>query len=915
VGALSVSENELNLALRTLRRQFGRDFPPFELDHKRSPEILSAILLTVSIKHLEAKGALTRSAGDLSPALALHEQLLDFAPPAISHKLPRPSRQSLMIAERLLDDAAYDPLWRTASSIGFAHQVLGSASRKEALEKVQVANKMVAADTLIAFTQIYTPDWVTDFLVSNTLLPLVEPDGMERNGDSLRFRRWQLSGPPASPNPKGLEQVRIIDPACGAGNFLLAAYDLLIVLYAERGIPKEVAVRRVLEEQLFGADIDETGLAVSCLALLTKKLIDAPTQNICLKNIVSSRNLPGSEQIELLGSISRCWDELPHHVLSGKYDVVVTNPPYVGRRLISRELKGLLLQEYPLTRSDLAAAFLEGSLKLLNDGGRLGVITQSSLLALPSYRKFRNFMEKNFDTLVSIECGAGVFPLLSGEKADSVLLVIEKPTGLPVGNGHLVEKLQSARTVDRSHELLNLVLRVKEKPESHQARGSRLPKSLRDLEQAPQVQTAASVRQGLATTNNARFVRFNWDVEEHELGSTWVPYIKGAGSERWYSPILHVVKWADNGREIKQAVVDAYPYLNGKTAWVVKNEQYYFKPGLCFSFINKRRLAVRRLPEGCIFDVASSAIFANAQQEDFLFGYLNSTLASALVSQINPTINVQVGDVKKVPLPPVLPDQIESIRTLASACFSAKQELTEFIENPFPEPVASEFLKSGADWEEIWQRKNKQHTCLAAKLDQLEDHLDSAVMAWVTAALAVSKSDAIELAKWLDQFKQSLSTKRQFFKEEQLFAKLIHDLVGMNVSAKTDGLVLFPVKEDKSELGRALSDLSDRRVFDFSKPFKGASRFLGLRLPTSGGQLLFSRRAVSNFLRLTAPEKSKLWSENFKRLSLTPDEQAINEAEGLLQRAFCGLEKTTDWTTKDLIAAFDKALAGTRSAL
>jgi hypothetical protein len=888
VSALSVSANELNLALRTLRRQFSRDLPSGQDGPEQSPEILSAILLTVSLKHLETQGLVSR-------ATELHAQLLDFMPGAISHKLPCPSAESLKIAERSLNNAAYDPLWRSASSIGFAHQILGSASRAEALEKVQVANKMVATDTLIAFTQIYTPDWVTDFLLSNTLLPLIESDGGSRNGDSLRFRRWQLGEPSTSSNLKVLEQLRVIDPACGAGNFLLAAYDLLKVLYAERGVRKEVAVRQILEEQLFGADIDETGLAVGCLALLTKKLIDAPDQTIHLKNIVSARNLPGCEQIELLGSISRRWDEHPQHVLSGKYDVVVTNPPYVGRRLISRELKGLLLQEYPLTRSDLAAAFLEGSLKLLSDGGRLGAITQSSLLAIPSYRKFRNFMEQNFDMRISIECGAGVFPLLSGEKADSVLLVIEKPKGQPVGNGYVVEKLKSARTVDRSDELLNLVLKVKEKPESHQARGSRLPVSLTGLEQVSQLQSVASVKQGLATTNNARFVRLHWDVDQ-ESGNTWVPYIKGAGSERWHSPILHVVKWADNGREIKQAVADAYPYLGGKTAWVVKNEQYYFKPGLCFSFINKRRLAVRRLPKGCIFDVASSAIFAHANQEGFLFGYLNSTLASALISQINPTINVQVGDVKKIPLPPVSSDQAKRVCDFADACFSAKQELAEFIDRPFCDPI-----NPGGNWKEIWQSKDKQHARLAANLDQLEDDLDRAVMTWVIDALGIDESDSNELANWLNAFKESLLSRPLFFREEQLFAKLIYDLVGNKVSTQTDGLVLLPVTDDKGDLGRALSNLSDRRVFDFAKPFKGTSRYLGLRLPSSGGGLLFSRRAVSNYLRLTSAERNRFWSD------VAADERTVNEVEDLLRSASKSLDG--DWTTKDLIAALDCVLA------
>jgi hypothetical protein len=961
VSALSVSESELNLALRALRRQFNRELPSRASDRDSSLELLSAILLTVSLKYLEAEGALCNLFADSSrkrkdvllPAdngglfslvSALHAELAEFMPSPIKLKLPLPSKQSVVFAGELFNDVAYKGLWCNSSSIGFVHQVFASAFRKEALEKVQVANKMVAADTLIAFTQIYTPDWVTDFLLSNALLPMVEQTGAERNGDSARFWRWRLHEFSEFPNKKSLDQVRLIDPACGAGNFLLAAYDLLKTLYVQRGIPKETAARQILEKQLFGADIDETGLTVTCLALLTKKLIDAPRATIHLNNIVSSRNLPDSKQPELLGSISRRWSEFPEHVLSFKYDVVVTNPPYVGRRLIGRELKGFLSQEYPLSRSDLAAAFLEGSLELLAEGGRLGVITQSSLLAIPSYRKFREFIHRSFNTLVSVECGSGVFPLLSGEKADSVLLVIENPAGMPaldpVRPPNIVEKLKLGKTLHHSGELFNLVSRLKENPGSNKvdySKRERASASLKILDQAPQVQTVASVRQGLATTNNARFVRFHWDVDAEELGSIWVPYVKGAGSERWYAPNLHVVKWADNGREIKQRVADAYPYLRGKTAWVVKNEGYYFKPGLCFSFINKSRLAVRRLPKGCIFDVASSAIFARGEEDDFLLGYLNSTLASALVSRINPTINVQVGDVKKIPLPSISTDHVRRICALARACYSAKERLVGFINHPFTEAIKPESIKGANDWQQIWRSKEENHDRLASDLSQLEGKLDRAVMLWVTEILAIGKSDAIELEDWMSERKESLSIKSQFFKEEQLFGKLIHDLVGSMVSARTasDVVVLLPSVIDGGKKNlrqsafsqtilsasgidcaetaifpeRAQPLLKERHVLDLAKCFQGPARYLCLRLPHCGALLLLSRRAVSNYMRLSAEEKWRHWIDNFQAFSLIPNEGAVTEAGEVLQKTTQRLKAIRDWTTKDLIAVLNDVLA------
>jgi hypothetical protein len=935
----AISESELNLALKALRRQLLNEPIPLESEPEQSSEYLSAILLTVSLAHLASKDALPGlwrgsvrkrlawsldESDHMSLACELHAQLRDFAPDAIELNLARPSLESIIFARRLFGSAPRNRLMESPSCIGFAYQICRTGFRKEALAKVQVANKMMAVDTLIAFTRIYTPDWVTDFLAANALLPLVPESCFNGAGNDARFRRWLLNGHSKRTDLKRLEDIKIIDPACGAGHFLLSAYDLLRELYAKQGMPVERAAQEVLTRQLFGADIDETGLSVACLALLTKKLIDAPRVSMRLNGIASARHLPGSKQTELLGSISKQWSNISGHILSSKYDVVMTNPPYIGRRLISRELKGALSHVYPLSRTDLAAAFLEGAFAMLSEGGRLAVITQSSLMSLPSYRKFREFIDRTFETKIAIDCGSGVFPLLSGEKADSVLLVIEKPTDSP---SQPVAKIKLSRAAHQADQLLKLIPHLLESSGSAESAANsehQLTRLFEPLREAPQIQNLASVRQGLATTNNARFVRFYWDVDEKEIGSTWVPYVKGAGSERWYAPNLHVVKWAGDGSEIKQAVKDAYPYLGGKTAWVVKNEQFYFKPGLCFSFINKRCLAVRRLPKGCIFDVASSAIFAGEEQDQFLLGYLNSTFASAIVSRINPTINVQVGDVKKVPCPPVSSTRFHRISELANQCYAAKEAVTNLLEHPF------ELNQIASDWDAIWRKEEQKHARLAFDLSQLEQELDEEVTAWIAEAMRLDNGDRRELRNWLAQFKESLTADGKFLSKEQLFGKLVHDLAGKLIArGEGDALVILPCKQNGEELqlslklacrsafgidgtvfedARILSCLVGRRVQDLARSFRGPSRYLSLGLPTSGTTLLLSRRAVSKFFGLSAKEKQNYWAGNFQRLGLSTDIQSVTECESLLQKAQSILSAKKDWTTKDLITAVDSSI-------
>src|SRR5208283_3635094 len=172
----------------------------------------------------------------------------------------------------------------------------------------------------------------------------------------------------------------------------------------------------------------------------------------------------------------------------------------------------------------------------------------------------------------------------------------------------------------------------------------------------------ATLKQGLATTDNARFLRYVWEVSPAEIGKRFVPYVRGDGAERWWSPLTTVVLWEGNGLAIKEAVTAAYPYLKGNYAWVVKNEEYYFRSGLTFSFVSKDRLAVRKLAAGAIFDVGSSAIFIdNCSREGALLAYLNSALATAMAHDLNPTINFQVGDLKKLVIPDFSPAEQETL--------------------------------------------------------------------------------------------------------------------------------------------------------------------------------------------------------------------------------------------------------------
>lgn len=591
-------------------------------------------------------------------ANALHQRAMRLAPATVRNIMPPPgsvTKKQCTAFRNFLQATRTFPLFASEAVIGHAYQLGAQTRRKVALKEVQSSNKDVSAETLISFTQLYTPAWVVETLVSKTI-----PENCSAD-------------------------FNIIDPACGGGNFLLPAFDRLLESFKKEGMSETEAVSHMAEGALSGVDLDPHAIWFTHMALTVRCLrLDAPLE----KHFQGIQLLPTADQQNLLGTLDRNYDLSHGHPLSKKYNAVVTNPPYIGRKLLSRELKQLLKTHYPDDSHDISVAFTRRCLELLKDSGRLGLITQSSILYLPSSRPFREKLIESYTPTLVIEAGTGIFPLQSGEKIDSVIMVIEQKEKNSEAEDEKCLFI-NLRTEDDKHQSLVCALKDWESfPNAFLRKVSAFKKfpncqfnyscpqaALNLFEKLPKLEEFADVRQGLATTDNERFVRYVWEVPKGEIGKVWFPYVKGAGSKRWYSPILNVVNWENDGEEIKAAVSKAYPYLKGKVHWVVKNEKHYFREGLSFSFVNSQNFAARLMPAGCIFDVAASAIFPLKVNRLTLLAFLNSSYAGKVAHLINPTINFQVGDVKRLPFIPFSEDESDKIAKLASICVEATETL------------------------------------------------------------------------------------------------------------------------------------------------------------------------------------------------------------------------------------------------
>lgn len=648
-------------------------------------------------------------------------------------KMPIPTDKSL---------AQVPEQWRhfTEYEFGSIYQLFREPHRLASQRRIEQPNKSTSVEDIVAFTQLYTPEWVVDFLLDCAL-----------------------------PNDKCAD-ARVIDPSCGAGHFLLKAFDRISAARSPRESMKEAALSAL--KQVSGCDIDELGLFVCSLALYVNALkllcIDElPPLNLAL--VLDCEETP-------LGSLNRNSNS---DVLNRRYDAVVGNPPYLGRKLLNRALKEKLKLAYPNAYQDLCAAFIARGIELLKPDGRLAYITQSSFLYLPTYGPLRKHLIDEHHIHTVVETGPHVFPLQTGEKVSSILLVLQRGKATSRAESRF---LDLTNVTDKENAVTNSEFVIRDQIGFHSFRKSawnyKCPDVFLAIDQnAFRLAEHADIRQGLATTDNARFVRWWWQVPQNELGTRWFPYAKGSGGERWYAPLQSVVDWADAGSEIKKTVADSYPYLKGKTEWVVKNEQFYFKEGLTFSFVNTGNLAVRWLPPGSIFDVGGSALFTDDEETSLcLLAYLNSSFTATFAQLLNPTINIQVGDLKQLPFFDFSKKTKERLAAIAGDCIELKKQLWSFREVSWIDGPPKVLLEADP------KRLLSNIESIVKTLETKEAEIDAIVLAEVTTIAGLRNDDKLQLQRSCNNSRSAAWERRHvagtcsgsvFCDEEQLAAALV----------------------------------------------------------------------------------------------------------------------------------------------
>ena len=638
-------------------------------------------------------------------------------------------------------------------------------------------------------SQYYTPRWVVQFLVDNSLGKLY----LEMYPDSEIRHKYKIANAPTSQTRerKPLHEIKIIDPATGSGNFLLYAFDLFYDLYLdqienygadynEADIPK-----LIIENNLHGVDLDDRAIQLAQLGLYIKAKRKKRSVKIEHFNIVSSdfflpayeevkhlfeNGAPLDEQLEKI--VIDLWEDLQQahkfgslirleekfsiklhglvkeegitlfteenlknyeefrtnfftnlqkavaqntakqgqtflntktqdaitflQLLTQKYDVAVANPPYTDSADFGPELKSFIEDNYKKPykfNSNLYASFIKRCFEMVNPDGYLGMLHPLTFMYISSFKDVRKFILTNTSVDILAELGLG--GVFANVQADVMAYTLKKSktrgkgtyldfkkyknhTNKPLIFADAYADLLSNRPNKHNYTLPQEKLKIIEGWPfiywiSDGFREKFKEKALGDINK---------VATGLMTGNNDKFLRFFWEVEKESISDyypndkrKWVPYQKGGPFCRWYGNNWIVINFQNDGSLL--ATTD--------------NKKFYFKEGVTYSASGSKGASFRYIEAKYSFDKGGACVFNLTKNSttQYLVAFLNSKLSSYIADCLNPTVNIQKGDIERIPF--VIPiSKIENtITALSVSNIETKKQLcsyriieTNFIQSP-----------------------------------------------------------------------------------------------------------------------------------------------------------------------------------------------------------------------------------------
>lgn len=664
--------------------------------------------------------------------------------------------QGLMMADSVvgkLNAVLTDEDWREGVTVlGWMYQYYNADVKDEFFKSKR---KAAAADIAPA-TQLFTPEWIVRYMVENSLGRLWM---LNNPGSSLRERMEYYIEPDAEHEDfiriSSPEEITLCDPACGSGHILVYAFELLFHMYEERGYREREIPELILTKNLAGMEIDSRAAQIAELALAmcarehdrrffrrgvradvtvlssiplgedelpgNKKLAEELSH---LGEIGSLLNPSEDEIDELKAAAASCSEDLFASAtktklesavaicekLSRRFICVVANPPYMGSSSFNPFMSKWVKKNYPDVKSDLCTCFIERGFNLVEDKGYAAMVTMQSWMFLGSFEKMRAKVIDNKTIVSMAHLGPRAFDAIGGEVVNVTADVIYNQHSDAEGayvrlvdiNGSEAKRLKLVEAIQnpdcgwfyrRNAETFR---QIPGTPIAYWASDA----LVESFTKGRRLDAVATPRQGLATSDNGRFLRKWWEVapsntsrdcsgrpEAKQSGSRWFPIIRGGSYRKWWGDYDEVVNWFDDGREMKEAILSKYTYLSTPD-FVIKNQNDYFKPAVSWSKISSSLASFRFAPRGMLFEVAGACLFAEPNELRYIQAFCNCSIAEIDLAFMSPTLNFEVGQIGQLPIiqdeaaEPTVCSLVEESRSISKADYDSFETSWDFKRNP-----------------------------------------------------------------------------------------------------------------------------------------------------------------------------------------------------------------------------------------
>ena len=640
--------------------------------------------------------------------------------------------------------------WKDAVQIiGWLYQYYNSEKKDDVFAALK-KNVKITKENIPAATQLFTPDWIVRYMVENSLgrlwleghpgvksqfLPTEEEQSAYAAGNrASEDTKWHYYLEEAEQEPEVQaqlaeirkeyatltpDQLKVIDPCSGSGHILAYMFDVLMKIYESYGYTTREAVASIVENNIYGLDIDDRAAQLAYFAVMMKArqydrrffsrgiqphvyaivesnalggsykyamgdfllskehqetlnylmdaFIDAKEYGsiLCLEKrdyvgLLKAWNTTASQTTENM-NLTLWFSAVEHEVpklieqaiiLTRDYNVVVTNPPYMGSSGMSAKLSDYVKKYYPDSKSDLFAVFIEQCSQMTKKNGYQAMITQHAWMFLSSFEKLRIKL-LNADIVNMAHLGARAFEEIGGEVVQTTSFVIRK--------SHIADyKGEYCRLIEPTSQQgkEDMFLAGENRYSADQSSFSKIPGSpvtywvnsdICDVYNQSLVRNYMDCRSGIMT-GDEKFIQFWFETNNEHLKLDclcaedmdefkWFPLNSGGDFRYYFGNNSKVVNLWHDGAEIKENVKN----------YRLRDKTYYFRKGITWGRISSSKIAFRETVDGSLFGDAGPIGFVETNRR-YLLGFLCSKAASYFLKATNPTLNYQVRDVENLPL-------------------------------------------------------------------------------------------------------------------------------------------------------------------------------------------------------------------------------------------------------------------------